>query len=320
MSIHLKKNIILKISEYYRESNRQNRWRNKWNFDPNIKIGDKNVSIFDTNTICESLFQHGYEYLNLQTFFLNPFLRNVSTMRFAFAEIIKENYVNDYQINRVAFILKPEEVKDHAIFTACENIIYIDDRLLDVQIKDEITLYKFLKFNIRLRTILREKLPMIVFLKMVDLLAKPHFSLHSLYIYAIINDTFNYQKYKWLRDFMIEKYHYHMGIPILVPEKNKMFLKHSCLEETKFHEFSCLIIDLINKIEINLDFNGNRKVVDIQGFFIALLKDSIVELQQEYQTSKKFASTKLLNKIIIENKGVIEEIKAKVMDRFSEHL
>lgn len=305
-----------KIKEFYHKSNHVDRCKGKWIFDETITIGDQKASIFETDRINLLLFMNGAERdLDLRSFFLNPNRRNVSTIRFSFARLMSEEYFHDKIVCSADFLLKPDEVKDHILFTVCNDSLYIDDRLLPELFRAEIRRHSFISFIIKLRLRLLESLSSIAFLKLLDSLRTSRglpVSLQSIYTSSAIQETEYYKMNEdWLPDFLTQ-YNYRIGLCRLAQIQGNGSFFAARVEKQQFADLIEASRKLVDNLRVTLAYGRRDESVNVDGYFTALLKDCCVELNQEYPMQKGFASQDFAKKIIGQNGNILKQLEAVI--------
>lgn len=300
-----------KIEEFYEASRDPWRWQ-KYDFDSTVTIGGQKVSLFQTDKLALALFENGHDYLHIEAFFLNPFKRNISQLRFLMAETIDQFVAGDYWVSRVIFSLKPRELVHHGIFTIGAELIFIDDQLLCAELKDEVALRRYICLLSEGRRLLQRKLNTVALIKLTDRLCgrTGKSLLQGLYALAVLNGSEEFRRrIGWLSGIAVGREWHNRGMSLLIPPLQLSQFNANMMES----DFAGLIVSLqqtLERISVLIPFAGCReKRFTIDGAFNACLKDSVIELNQEYDPQFTFLDDSLVRVIKQQNTKVIDALK-----------
>jgi hypothetical protein len=116
--------IAWKCGAWEKESGRKDRFFSGRKSDDAFQIGDEKVRLFDPN-LNAVLYRNGYEGYWVKKVFMNPFERNVDTVRLVFGRIGRTHQIGETYICEMEFIVKPRELKAYHYFSA-DSVMYVD--------------------------------------------------------------------------------------------------------------------------------------------------------------------------------------------------
>jgi hypothetical protein len=304
--------LLEKVNEYYRVSRRLNRHLRKSDFDPTVEMSGEKVSIFNSSRINELLFLNGMK-IDIQSFFIDPYRRNISTVLFILTEPVRQFYCHDHVVNLSRYLHKPDELAFYTIHTVHGCSIYVDvNRVPKIlgRLGSLWALFEFLKFQIELRRELLQHINLIAWCRMLDLLmessSRP--SLQKLLVGGIITANEYYRRHAdWLQPILNGNHGHQLGFCRLVPENLGGALEANIPEKT----FTNLVKRLQKPLK-TLRVRLGRKEIP-QGWehlFVAVLKDCRVGLLQEISPGRFFTHAEVMESIRRDkaNTGILNHI------------
>lgn len=308
----LLRSIAWKCEEWEKESARQGRFYNRRKSDDAFQIGGESIRLFDPN-LNTVLYRNGYEGYWVKPIFMNPFERNIDTVRLMFGRIHKTCQIGETYVCEMEFIVKPQELKEYHYFSA-DSVTYADAELAHME-RDNALLTGIIEW----RTKLMHAAGTLAWLRMAEALAEDqHSALCCRYTAAL---TRNIQVladrkvrrvlYERLQSMDAKARCKQLAFSRLIPVQLQKKHLQGRMPVVSLHEVQQRLMAPLSALKATLPATGTEYT---PGYYISHLKECIANGQREYGHSR-FVSPDFTRNLRVENPDICERIK-KIIRRF----
>jgi len=305
--------IAWKCEEWEKESCRDGRYYKRRQSDDKFQIGDESIRLFDPN-LNAVLYRNGYEGYWVKPVLLNPFEKNIDTVRLLFGRIHEAHQIGSTYVCEMEFIVKPRELKAFHYFSV-DSVLYADLELCHVQ-RD----YSWLSTVLELRQRLLRAAGTMAWLRLAERLAEDRCNnLSCRYTAALargipaLKDRKIRQAFYGCLESTVQTRCEQRAFSRLIPESLCQKHLQGRMPQATLHRIQQRLMSPLSQIKATLPVTGTQPVA---GYYISHLKAALSEGQVE-RSVKPFVSEDFSRRIRAENPDVCERIK-KVMLPFTD--
>lgn len=298
--------IAWKCEEWEKESARQGRYYKRRKSDDTFQIGGESIRLFDPS-LNAVLYRNGYEGYWVKPVFMNPFEKNIDTVRLTFGRIHKTHQIGETYVCEMEFIVKPRELKSYH-YVSADSVTYADAELANME-RD----YALLTGIIEWRTKLFHAAGALAWLRVAEALAEDTCStLCCRYTAALTHNIKVFKDRKVRRvlydrlqaldsNMRCEQLAFSRLIPVHLNQKHLQ----GRIPVVSLHQVQQRLMAPLAALKATLPVSGTESA---PGYYISHLKECIANGQREYGHSR-FSSPDFTSNLRAENAEICERIK-----------